>query len=171
MTKILVATGNKGKLAEYRDLLQELNLEWLSLKDVGLANMEVDETGDTFEENARIKAQAYGDAAGLLTIADDSGLEIEVLGGAPGIYSARYGAPEVTTDVGRYQKVLREMEGVTERSARFVCVVAIFEPGHGVKLARGDWHGQIGEGPRGANRPALRPYGPAARVQFRCAYW
>jgi XTP/dITP diphosphohydrolase len=149
--KLLVATGNPGKLREYREMLNGLDVDWVGLGDVGLGDMDVAEAGTTFEANARIKAEAYGKASGLLTLADDSGLVVDALNGAPGVYSARYGSPEVTSDEGRYQKLLQDMYGIEQRSARFVCVVAIFAPDGGVTLFEGKVEGHIAHRPRGSN--------------------
>jgi XTP/dITP diphosphohydrolase len=154
MQKVLVATGNPGKVREYRDMLNDLALEWLSLKDVGLDQMEVEETGATFAENAILKARAYQTAAGgLLTLADDSGLEVFALKGAPGVYSARYGAPEISTEQGRYQKLLGALAEVPaeQRGARFVCVIAIAAPGQEVMTVEGYLEGSIGWEARGSH--------------------
>lgn len=152
MKELLVATGNPGKLAEYQDLLAGLPVQWRSLRDVGLADMEVEETGSSFMENAYLKAAAYGAAAGLPTLADDSGLVVDALNGAPGIYSARYGAPTVNSDQGRYEKLLAALEGVpdAERSARFVCAVAIYVPGQPIQGVEGHFEGAIAHSPRGS---------------------
>lgn len=126
--KLLVATHNRGKLGEFRKLLDEFlagrEVTWLALDDVGIA-ADVEETGQTFEENAVLKAQAYAAEAGLITLADDSGLVIDALGGAPGVYTARYGGPGLSIPE-RYQLVLAQMADVPweERTARFVCSLA-----------------------------------------------
>ena len=153
IVKLLVATQNRGKLKEYRELLSDLQVEWVSLHDVGLGDMDVEETGTTFAENARLKASAYCEASGLLTLADDSGLVIDALDGAPGIYSARYGAPELKTDRERYEKVLAQLKDVPEeaRTARFVCVVGIAIPKKPVQEAEGVFEGRIACEPRGEN--------------------
>ncbi len=153
MQQLLVGTGNPGKLKEYQDMLGALAVEWRSLHDVGLGDMEVDETGSSFAENARLKASAYHQASGLLTLADDSGLVVDALGGAPGIYTARYGAPEAKTDADRYHKLLDALQHVPddERSARFVCVVAIAAPGMPAQTVQGTLEGRIGHAPRGDN--------------------
>ncbi len=155
MTKLLVATQNMHKLEEYRFMLQELgDMEWLSLADVGLGDMEVEENGHSFSENARIKAHAYQQASGLITFADDSGLVVDALDGAPGIYSARYGSPEVTTDQGRYELLLKNMADIStaERTARFMCVVAMALPNqelNDIPVANGTVEGAIGYEPKG----------------------
>lgn len=151
--KLLVATTNPGKLKEYKELLSDLSVEWVSLPDVGLGNMDVEETGSTFEENAILKAKAYCAASGLITLADDSGIEVDALNGAPGIYSARYGAPEVKTDQGRLEKLQRDVKDVPDeqRTARFICVVAIALPDGEVHTAKGRWEGRLAYAPRGTN--------------------
>lgn len=126
--KLVIATHNKGKLAEYRELLAEWDFELVSLDDLGIEH-DVEETGTTFEANAQLKAEQYGEMTGLLTIADDSGLSVDALDGRPGVYSARYGGPELDS-VGRRRKVLEEMQGVPmeQRTARFECVIALHDP-------------------------------------------
>jgi XTP/dITP diphosphohydrolase len=106
LTKLLVGTNNPGKVREYEELLTDLpeTLEVTFLAREGLT-LEVEESGETFEENARIKALAYAQASGLISLADDSGLEVDALGGAPGVHSARYAGP-ATSDVDRYRKLL-----------------------------------------------------------------
>lgn len=152
MTRVLIATQNSHKIEEYRQILTDLGaLNWLSLSDVGLHDMQVAETGTTFATNATLKAEAYGQRAGVITLADDSGLVVEALDGAPGVYSARYGAPEVTTDQGRYELLLRNLHGITERQAYFVCVIAIFVPGKATHTVEGRVYGDIGHQPRGHN--------------------
>ena len=123
--KLLIATHNEGKVREFYHLLGDVPLSLTSLKDLGISD-DVEETGSTFEENAIIKAQAYSRLTGLLTLADDSGLEVDALGGDPGVYSARYGG-EGLTDEDRVELLLHNMRGVpwNLRSARFRCVIAI----------------------------------------------
>lgn len=127
--KLLIATQNPGKVREYQHLLADLPLEILGLRDVGLADMDVDENGDSFEANALIKAQAYAEAAGVMALADDSGLVVDALDGQPGIYSARYGGPGLD-NAGRRALLLQEMASVPdpERTARFMCVIAVVDP-------------------------------------------
>jgi XTP/dITP diphosphohydrolase len=151
VTKLLIATNNPGKQREYEDLLAALALpvELTFPAEEGLS-LDVVESGATFEENARIKAVAYAQASGLLTLADDSGLQVDALGGAPGVHSARYAGPGAS-DVERYRKLLAELEGVPRdrRSARFCCVVAIAQPGGRVDTRTGVCEGKIGLAPRG----------------------
>lgn len=151
--KLLVATTNQGKLKEYRDLLAALEVEWVSLRDVGLAEMEVEETEPTFEGNAILKARAYAEASGILTLADDSGLEVDALNGAPGVYSARYGAPELKTDRDRYERLLFNLRDtpLEKRMARFRCVVAIAAPQQSIQTVEGIVEGKIAFEPRGTN--------------------
>ena len=124
--KLLVATHNKGKLAEYRHLLAAWPFELVSLDDVGIEH-DVEETGTTFEANAALKAEQYGAMTGLLTLADDSGLSVDALYGRPGVYSARYGTPDLD-DAGRRHLLLKELEGLEDRTAHFVCVIALHDP-------------------------------------------
>lgn len=124
-TKLLVATHNQGKVAEFAEMLADLAIEWLSLDEIGVEK-DVDETGSTFRENAVLKAQTYARMTGLLTLADDSGLQVDALNGEPGIYTARYGGAGLNHE-GRYQLLLQNMEGVPwdQRTARFRCVIAL----------------------------------------------
>ncbi len=147
--RLLIASANKGKVAEYRALLNGLDCELLSLADVGLDG-DIPETGTTFEENARIKAVECAARSKLVTLADDSGLEVEALGGEPGIRSARY-AGERATDAQRVAYLLRKLEGVPpeRRSARFVCVIAIATPEGDVTFCHGECPGMIVTQPRG----------------------
>lgn len=128
MTKLLVATHNKGKVKEFAEMLADLDIEWLSLDDVGVVE-DVEETGSTFRENSELKARAYAAATGLLTLADDSGLEVDALDGAPGVYTARYGGAGLTA-VQRYQKLLEAIHLVPDpqRTARFRCVIVLAGP-------------------------------------------
>ena len=127
--EILIATGNKGKIREYGNLLLDLPVTLLGPADVGLSDLDVVEDGETFEDNAKIKARAYAEASGKLTLADDSGLCVDALRGAPGIHSARYGGPGLD-DAGRRHKLLSEMEQVQDekRTAHFECVIALAVP-------------------------------------------
>jgi XTP/dITP diphosphohydrolase len=149
--KLLIATHNQGKVREYRALLADLPLEITYLDAEGVA-FEAEETGQTFAENAVLKALAYANHTGLLTWADDSGLEVDALGGAPGVLSARYGAPVAGSDVARYRLLLDRLAGVADpgqRSARFRCVVAIAWPGGPVLTAEGACEGRIALAPLG----------------------
>ncbi|HIC93340.1 MAG TPA: non-canonical purine NTP pyrophosphatase, partial [Anaerolineae bacterium] len=149
MPKLLIATNNPGKLREYEELLAGLPLELTSPAREGLS-LEVAETGESFAENARLKAVAYARASGLLTLADDSGLEVDALSGRPGVHSARY-AGEGADDEERYRLLLEEMRGVPweKRTARFRCVIAIATPEGEVRTAEGTCEGIIAFEPRG----------------------
>ncbi|MEX1253609.1 MAG: XTP/dITP diphosphatase [Dehalococcoidia bacterium] len=151
MPRLLIATNNPGKVAEFRQLLDGCGWELVTPAELGL-NLEVEESGQTYSENARIKAEAYAQASGLVTLADDSGLEVDALGGRPGIFSARYAGPD-RTDEERVQTLLQELSDVPDeqRSARFRAVIAIAEPGGPVELTEGTVEGRIAREPRGAN--------------------
>jgi XTP/dITP diphosphohydrolase len=125
---LLVATQNKGKVAELSALMRDLGVTWLSLADLAVS-YEVAEVGATLTENARLKAAGYATTTGLLTLADDSGLEVDALDGRPGVHTARYGGDDLTP-AARYQLLLREMRRVpwTLRTARFRCVIALAAP-------------------------------------------
>jgi XTP/dITP diphosphohydrolase len=149
--KLLIATNNPGKVKEYADLLDGLPLTITTPAQEGLS-LAVDETGGTFAENAILKARAYARAGGLLTLADDSGLEVDALGGAPGVRSARYAGGEAS-DEDRYCLLLRNLADVPaeERTARFRCVVAVATPEGKVHTAEGRCEGVIGFEPRGTH--------------------
>jgi XTP/dITP diphosphohydrolase len=126
---LLVATHNPGKMREYRELLEDSPYDLVSLDDLGIS-LDVDETGTTFFENAWLKAHAYAAEGGLLTLADDSGLEVDALRGEPGIHSARYGGDACKSDDDRVNLLLLNLNGVPweRRTARFRCVIAIAHP-------------------------------------------
>ncbi|MCR4406053.1 MAG: XTP/dITP diphosphatase [Anaerolineae bacterium] len=147
--KLLVATHNQGKIREYRALLTGLPADLVFLTEIGI-ELPVLESGNSFQENAVIKARAYAQASGLLTLADDSGLEVDALGGEPGIHAARYAGPGAS-DVDRYRLLLHNLEGVPweKRTARFHCVVAIAVPDGRLYTAEGCCEGIIAFAPRG----------------------
>ncbi len=151
MQKLLVATHNQGKVREYRELLAGLPLEVTYLDAEGIT-FEVEETGATLAENAVLKATTYAQLSGLWTWADDSGLLVDALGGAPGVYSARY-AGEGATDADRYRKLLDALTAVPweRRTARFRCTVALATPQGQVRTAEGACEGRIAFGPVGDN--------------------
>ena len=126
---LLVATGNPGKLREYQELLREAPFRLVSLRDVGITD-EVEETGETFAENAWLKASGYAQMSGMLTLADDSGLEVDALGGDPGVRSARYGGDACRSDADRVALLLRNLDRVPwgRRTARFRCVLNVARP-------------------------------------------
>lgn len=142
---LLIGTGNAGKLHEYQVLLAEAPVRLLNLRDVGLADAEADESGDTVEANARIKALTYSRASGLLTLADDTGLMVDALSGAPGVHAARYGGADLTM-AQRRAKLLAALTDVPDeqRTARFVCVIALANPQTGELVSvEGVCEGQI----------------------------
>ena len=147
--KLLLATNNKGKAREYKALLKGIPHEIVTMADQGIT-AEVDETGGSFEENARLKATALARESGLLSLADDSGLEVDTLGGEPGPLSARY-AGEDATDEDRINYLLAKLKDVPEekRTARFRCVIAIAAPDGTVELCSGECRGFITTTPRG----------------------
>jgi XTP/dITP diphosphohydrolase len=151
-SELLVATRNAGKLREVRSLLSDLSVRLLSLSEFP-ATTEVEETGQTFAENAALKASAYATQTGRLTLADDSGLEVDALGGAPGVLSARY-AGAGASDAERNARLLAELAGTTEpnRRARFVCCIAIADDAANLlHISTGICEGHIAYEPRGAN--------------------
>ncbi len=148
--RLLVATHNVGKLAELRDLLRGVPYTLVSLTDVGI-ELDVDETGQTLEENAALKATTYARLAGLLTLADDSGLEVDALAGAPGVHSARYAGPDAS-DADRIARLLHNIAPHPQPwSARFRCVIAIATPEGDTELHGGTCEGAIISHPRGDN--------------------
>ena len=148
MMKLLIATRNPGKVREYEKLLAGLPLELTHPAQEGL-DIEVAETGASFADNARLKATAYARASGLLTLADDSGLEVDALGGEPGIRSARY-AGSGASDEERYRLLLEKLRGVPweERTARFRCAIAVATPEGQIHTAEGTCEGIIAFEPR-----------------------
>ncbi len=148
MRKLLIATNNKGKLAEYLELLKGLPFELTWPEKEGL-KLKVEEKTGSYHENAIAKAIAWAKATGLITLADDSGLEVDALGGAPGPVSARYGGLE--TDKERYELLLKRMGGIPwpQRTARFRCVIAIAFPDGEVRTFEGTMEGLIALEPKG----------------------
>lgn len=149
--KLLIATRNMGKLRELTDLLGHVPFELVSLNDVGV-DVEVEETGNTFEENAALKAETYAQLSGLPTLADDSGLEVDALNGEPGVRSARY-AGDDATDADRIAFLLRKLDNIPQQrwSARFRCVIALSWPGETTDFHPGACEGMIVPEPRGTN--------------------
>lgn len=150
--RLVLATTNKGKIAELRELLADFGVEAISAAEAGFLE-EVDETGRTFAENALLKAQAVAKALGGYALADDSGLEVDALGGAPGVHSARFAEPSrgKTRDEANNEKLLAALVGVPaeRRTARFRCVLAVASPTGDVLIAEGAWEGRIAEIPAG----------------------
>jgi XTP/dITP diphosphohydrolase len=154
---VIFATSNPHKVAEARAILAALGIDVRSLDDLGRTLPEPEEDGVTFEDNARLKARYYAHALGVTCLAEDSGLEVDALGGAPGVHSARYsgiGGARDQRDRANNEKLLRELEGVPveRRQARFVCTLALADPDGTIRAeARGTYEGVIALAPRGAN--------------------
>ncbi len=148
--QLLVATRNQGKVEEFTDLLGDFTINWLSLDDIA-CDLDVEESGGTFEENAIIKALAYAKETGMLTIADDSGLEVDVLDGRPGVHTARYGGAGLSPEQ-RYELLLQELVDVPweRRGARFRCVVAVGNQEGLVGTSSGECEGLIAFEPKGS---------------------
>ena len=151
MTKLLLATSNQGKLCELRSLLCDLPYGLVTLSEVGI-DIKVDEIGSSLEENARLKATILANKSQLLTLADDSGLEVDALGGQPGVLSSRY-AGENASDSERINYLLSKLDGVSweKRRARFKCVIAVAMPNGQVELCSGTCRGIITLEPKGDN--------------------
>lgn len=152
MTKIIVATGNQNKMKEIREIIKRDDIEFVSLKDEGLQDIEIVEDGKTFEENAVIKAKTIADITKNIVIADDSGLEVDYLDKAPGVYSARYMGEDTpyTIKNNHIIELLKDAKG-EERSARFVCVIACVMPDGETFTTRGTIEGRIGYEEKGEN--------------------
>jgi XTP/dITP diphosphohydrolase len=148
-SKLLLGTNNQAKVREYRSLLTDLDYELVTMAEQGIS-VAVEEVGESLEENARLKAKAIAARSQLLTLADDSGLEVDALGGEPGRLSARY-AGENATDKELVAYLLQRLDGVPreKRTARFRCVIALATPGGKVELCSGDCPGLITFEPRG----------------------
>jgi XTP/dITP diphosphohydrolase len=151
MRALLLATTNRHKLDEYRAIFSDSPFTFLSLHDIQL-DMDVEETGTTFRENAELKARAYAHASGMLSLADDSGLEIDALNGAPGVYSARFAGPDATYKE-RFDILLSQLRDVSmeQRTARFRCVISLAEPSGYLRSVEGTIEGVIADAPRGEN--------------------
>lgn len=149
--KVILASNNKHKLDEIKKILTPLGYDVVSQAEAGV-DIDVEETGTTFEENAALKAQAVYDLTGNAVISDDSGLEVDYLNGAPGVYSHRY-AGENATDADRCAKLLSELNGVetAKRTARFVCVLCFIDDKGEKLVIRGTVEGIIGTEPKGEN--------------------
>lgn len=152
--KLLIATNSPHKIEEYREILEMLPVVLTTPVEENIS-LYPKETGATFEENAIIKAQAFAQASGLLTLADDSGLEVDALAGEPGVYSARYGETARRDQVGRYRLVLKKLAARNvpwaERTARFRCVIAIATREEVVGSAQGTIEGFIAYEPKGSH--------------------
>ena len=147
--KLVLASKNAHKLVEMRDILSQLGVEVVLESEVGV-DVDVEETGATFEENAYLKAHAVMEASGLPAIADDSGLCVDALNGAPGVYSARYGGPGLD-DAGRYKLLLENMRGQLDRRCKFVSAICCCFPNGDRVEARGECAGTLAYAPKGAD--------------------
>lgn len=149
--RIVFATGNAGKMREIREILADMDMDIVSMKEMGI-DIEIEENGDTFEENAVIKAKAVAKICGEIVLADDSGLEIDYLNKEPGIYSARYMGEETPYSV-KNANLIKRLSGVPdeERSARFVCAIAAAFPSGEVITAHGEIEGRIDYKEKGTN--------------------
>lgn len=149
MRALLLATTNRHKLEEYYTIFSDLPLTLQSLREVQI-DMDVEETGQTFAENAQLKALTYARASGMLSLADDSGLEIDALGGAPGVLSARFAGQDTPYDE-RFRLLIEQLRGLTgqQRRARFRCAIALAEPDGYCRVVEGTIEGVVAESPRG----------------------
>lgn len=148
--KVVLASKNKHKLEEISQITEKFGMEVVLESDLGV-DIDVEETGSTFEENSFLKAEAVMEATGLPALADDSGIAVDALNGEPGIYSARYGFDESLDDWGRLQLLLKNTEQVPDerRQAKFVCVITLVTPQQEIIQARGEVHGMLLRTPAG----------------------
>lgn len=151
MHALLLATTNHHKVDELRVIFATLPFTLSSLADIQL-DMDVEETGTTFLENAELKARTYAQTSGMLSLADDSGLEIDALGGAPGVYSARFMGADTSYEE-RFHAILQQLQGLPQeqRTARFSCVISLAEPSGYCRSVEGVIEGVIADAPRGTN--------------------
>lgn len=151
MERMIFATGNQGKMKEIKMILEGLGVPVVSMKEAGIT-AEIEENGSTFEENAIIKAKTIMELTGEPVLADDSGLEIDYMNGAPGIYSARYMGEDTSYDI-KNGAILSQLEGIPDekRTARFVCVIACAMPDGSILTSKGTMEGIIGHEIRGNN--------------------
>ena len=150
--KVVLASKNKHKLVEINKITEKFGIELVLQSEIGV-DIDVEETGTTFEENSFLKAEAVMKATGLPALADDSGIAVDALGGEPGIYSARYGFDESLDDWGRLELLLKNTEDVPDgqRQAQFVCVITMVTPEGQTIQARGEIHGELTREARGEN--------------------
>jgi len=147
--KFVLATANPGKIKEMQDILSTFGFDLVTRSDLGI-EMEVEETGCTFLENALLKAQALCEATGLAAIADDSGLEVFALDGRPGVYSSSFGG-NTLTDSQRCAYLISQLQGMEQKNAKFVCTIVCCFPDGTYTVAQGECFGEIIESPRGEN--------------------
>ncbi|WOO39178.1 XTP/dITP diphosphatase [Anaerocolumna sp. AGMB13020] len=151
MQRIIFATGNEGKMKEIRMLLKDLDYQVISMKEAGI-DIDIIEDGDTFEANAIIKAKAIMEMTGEIVLADDSGLEVDAMDKGPGVYSARFMGEDTSYDI-KNNYILDRLKGLkgSDRSARFVCVIACAFPDGRILTTRGVFEGLIGDTISGEN--------------------
>ena len=149
MKKLVIASNNPGKLREFAHLLSPLGIEVLTQSELGIS--EAEEPHVTFVENALAKARHVSRLSGLPALADDSGICVDALGGAPGVYSARYAGDSPKSDRANNAKLLREMQGIADRHAHYYCVLVLVRHADDPQplIAEGEWHGEIGCDERG----------------------
>ena len=165
--KVVLASKNKHKLVEISKITQQFDMELVLQSELGI-DIDVEETGTTFEENSLLKAKAVMEATGLPALADDSGIAVDALNGEPGVYSARYGFDDSLDDWGRLLLLLKNTEHVPDgqRQAQFVCVITMVTPDGKTIQARGEIHGELLREPRGENGFGYDPifyYPPAGK--------
>ena len=148
MIRLILASNNAHKIREFRELVEGMDVELLSQREAGL-ELDVEETGTTFEANAYIKAKAVTDALGCAAVSDDSGLEVDCLDGRPGVYSARYGGGHDVSDEDKNAFLLKEMGDTDNRTARYVCAICCTMPDGHVIECRGECEGEMLKAPRG----------------------
>ena len=173
MRRLVIATNNRGKLREYQELLDGCGFDLVTPRDLDL-EFNPEETGATFAENARLKAAEAARISGLPALADDSGLEVDALDGRPGLFSARYAGGSRTSagiaEAEQLRLLLDELEGVPDerRTARFVCAIAIVEPGREPRVVQASWEGRIAHEVRGEHGfgydPVFIPVGGDGRT-------
>lgn len=151
MNKIILASNNNGKIKEFREIFKDMDIELVPMKEAGI-DVDIEENGETFEENSLIKARTVCKLSGCITIADDSGLEVDYLGGQPGVYSARFMGHDTSYDI-KNKAIIDKLKGVSgkDRSARFVAVIAVVFPDGRELVTRGTMEGIIGQEPLGEN--------------------
>lgn len=150
-TKIIFATGNKGKIKEIQEILQDMDVEILTMKEAGI-NIDIEENGSTYEENALIKARAVSNYTDAIVMADDSGLEVDAMDKQPGVFSARFMGEDTSYRI-KNAAIIKNLEGLEgqERSARFVCAIATVFPDKSEVTTRATVEGQIGFEEKGEN--------------------
>ena len=157
----MLATANPGKIKEMREILSKLDIEVVSREDLGI-DIEIEETGASFKENSQIKAMAICNIAGVPAIADDSGLIVDALGGEPGVYSSSYGGEELTADE-RCGYLLKKIENMEQRQAKFVCTIVCAFPNGDLLTTMGECIGVITTEPAGTGGfgydPVFKPDG------------